>query len=85
MIIRSPKDLALFVQDQRKLRKVSQVEVSGLARVKQSTVSALENKPEGTKLETLFRVLTVMNLELEVNFKDEKLFAKRKALWNEEW
>ena len=43
--IRSPNELALFAMSQRKKLKLSQVEVGQLVGLKQSTVSAFENKP----------------------------------------
>lgn len=81
MIIHSPKDLALIVMDQRKKVKLSQSEVGDLVGLKQTTISAFENKPENTKLDTLFRILSAVNIEISISPKDKPF----KAEWKEEW
>jgi HTH-type transcriptional regulator / antitoxin HipB len=83
MLIRSPKELALFIANQRKKLKLSQVEVSDLVGLKQKTISALENKPESTQLDTLFRVLSALNLDIKVLTKDGIPIIKTQ--WKEEW
>jgi HTH-type transcriptional regulator/antitoxin HipB len=81
--IRSPNELALFAMSQRKKLKLSQVEVGQLVGLKQSTVSAFENKPHGTQLETLFRLLSALNLELNLSEKNEPTRAP--SAWKDEW
>jgi len=83
MLIHSPKDLALIVMNQRKKLKLSQFEVGDLVGLKQTTVSAFENKPESTKLDTLFRILSAVGLDINILKKDEP--AKTEAQWKEEW
>lgn len=80
MYIRAPKELALLVFNQRKKLKLSQTEVANRVGLKQKSISAFENKPENTKLETLFLILSAVNLNISVLRKDEKLLA-----WKEEW
>lgn len=82
MLIHSPKNLALMVISQRKRLKLSQAEVANLVGLKQQTVSAFELKPEGTKLDTLFRILSAVKLDIRVLSKDDKTFSSR---WKEEW
>ena len=81
--IRSPNELALFAMSQRKKLKLSQVEVGQLVGLKQSTVSAFENKPHGTQLETLFRLLSALNLELNLSEKNEP--TRVPSAWKDEW
>lgn len=83
MLIQSPKELALFIINQRKKLKLSQKEVGNLVGLKQKTLSALENKPENTQLETLFRVLSALNLNIKMLAKDEAPLTKNR--WKEEW
>ncbi|WP_239998818.1 helix-turn-helix domain-containing protein [Photobacterium phosphoreum] len=52
MQITSAKILANAVRDQRKTRNITQSETAKLVGIKQNTVSAFENNPDGTKLET---------------------------------
>ena len=82
MFVRSPKELALFIISQRKKLKLSQTGVSNLVGLKQKTISGFENNPGSTKLETLFRILSALNLDIEIVSKDD---APSKTRWKEEW
>ncbi len=66
MKVTSPASLASTVRDQRTLNKLSQVKAAERVGIKQTTVSDFENKPESTKLETLFKILSSLDLELHV-------------------
>ena len=83
MLVRSPKELALLVINQRKKLKLSQAEVANLVGLKQKTISAFENKPEGTKLETLFQIISAVNLDVSVLAKDKTTTID--SQWKEEW
>jgi len=83
MLTRSPKELALLVSNQRKKLKLSQTEVANLVGLKQKTISAFENKPEGTKLETLFHILSAVKLDITVLAKDKATITE--SQWKEEW
>ena len=83
MLIHSPKELGLLITNQRKKLKLSQMEVSNLVGLKQKTISALENKSESTQLDTLFRVLSALNLDMKLLAKDEAPVTKTR--WKEEW
>lgn len=82
MFIRSPKELAQLVVSQRKKLKLSQTEVGDLVGLKQKTISAFENKPESTKLDTLFLILSAVGLDVMITTKDNSNFTKQ---WKEEW
>lgn len=71
MLIRSPKELALFVINRRRELKLSQAELGDLVGLKQQTISAFENKPESTKLDTLFRILSSAKTDLKLFAKDD--------------
>ena len=83
MIIHSPKALALLVINQRKKLKLSQAEVGNRVGLKQKTISAFENKPEGTKIDTLFHILSAVNLDVRMSPKDE--ISTGQTEWKEEW
>lgn len=55
---------------------MNQTQTAELIGIKQTTVSDFENKPESTKLETLFKILAALDLELHVtkhgSAQDEK-------------
>lgn len=83
MLIRSPKELALHINNHRKKLKLSQRSVGKLVGIKQQTISQFELKPESTQLETLFRILSALNLDLKIVAKNET--EKTKSSWKEEW
>jgi HTH-type transcriptional regulator/antitoxin HipB len=83
MLIHSPKELALFVINQRKNRKLSQAEVGKRVGLKQQTISEFERRPEGTKLNTLFSILSAVNLDIQISSKDDS--GSTKTSWNKEW
>jgi len=61
--------------------KLTQTDVGKLVGLKQQTISEFENNPEGTKLSTLFRILSAIKLELYLSEKNKPL----KSAWKEEW
>ncbi len=72
MIIRSAKDLALYLNDQRKQLKMSQTEVADLVGLKQDTVSKFENSPDNSRIDTLFRILSALNLNISLVEKNQE-------------
>jgi HTH-type transcriptional regulator / antitoxin HipB len=82
MIVHSSQEIAEFIKDRRKRRKFSQSEVGDRVGIKQATVSGFENKPESTKLETLFKLLAALDLELQVVPKEA---SKATRAWDQEW
>ena len=86
MLIHSPHDLAQYYRDQRKQRGVSQTAIAEDVAVRQDTVSKFENKPDNVRLETLFRLLSALDLELHLVPKEESLSnALNKKEWTEAW
>ncbi|HAT1597785.1 TPA: helix-turn-helix domain-containing protein [Legionella pneumophila] len=72
MIIRSAKDLALYLNDRRKQLKMSQSEVADLVGLKQDTISKFENSPDNSRIDTLFRILSALNLNISLVEKGQK-------------
>lgn len=83
MLIHSPKELVLLINRQRKKLKLSQAEIGKLVGLKQQTISEFELKPESTQLDTLFRILSALNLEVKLVTKDDADTLKTK--WDAEW
>ncbi|MCW5589294.1 MAG: helix-turn-helix domain-containing protein [Legionellales bacterium] len=81
--IHSPKELALMVVEKRKKLKLSQSMVAKQVGLKQQTVSAFENKPESTKLETLFQILSAVEMDITLLSKTEVIAEDKQ--WREEW
>lgn len=54
--------------------------------IKQTTVSAFENTPESTKLDTLFKLLAALDFELHVQPRNSNAETQSSnQQWNEEW
>lgn len=83
MIISSPTVLAEYARDRRKQMGLNQSEVGDRTGIRQVTVSAFENRPDGTKLETLFKLLSALELELQIVPKEQA--SNTSQGWNEEW
>jgi HTH-type transcriptional regulator/antitoxin HipB len=83
VLINSPKDLALLIINQRKKLKLSQSKIGDLVGLRQATISAFEKHPEHTKIEALFQILSVVNLNIEVAPKSE--FLNKQDKWDAEW
>ena len=66
MIITSPKMLSHVIREFRYKDNISQTDIAKQAGIKQATISTFENTPESTKIETLFKILTALELELVV-------------------
>ena len=62
--IRSPSQLAQFLKQSRKSRKLSQKELADLAGVPQVTISSIESGARNPSIPTLFSLLVAMDLEL---------------------
>ncbi|VDZ89042.1 XRE family transcriptional regulator [Lelliottia amnigena] len=58
--------LANAMRDQRKALELTQAEAAERVGMKQTTVSGFEQNPDTSKLETLFRLLSALDLELHV-------------------
>lgn len=82
MKITSPELLAQTVRNGRLNHHLSQQSVAELASIKQSTLSAFENHPERSRVETLFRLLSALNLELHITERDQ---PQEKTGWEQEW
>lgn len=66
MKITSSKLLANVLRNYRIEQNKTQGQVGNTVGVKQATISSFENNPDSTKLETLFKILNALNLELSV-------------------
>ncbi len=86
MLIHSPTDLAQYYRDQRKLHGVSQVTVAEEIAVRQDTVSKFELKPDNVRLETVFRLLAALDLEMHIVPKGQSASVDEKTKeWSEPW
>lgn len=66
MVVTTASMLAHVLREFRYQQNLSQSELARLAMVKQATISAFENNPDSTKIETLFKLLTALELEFVI-------------------
>jgi len=85
MLIHTPVDLAQFYRDQRRQRGLSQAAVGQEISLRQDTVSKFEIKPDNTRLETLFRLLAALDLELHLVPKGPSGHNPGQSGWTEPW
>lgn len=79
-LIYSAKSLGSALKRRRKEKKLTQREVGKDFNIDQTTVSSIEQGAKGTRLETLFRILAA--LELEIVIKPKKIInLKNKENW----
>jgi len=79
MLIHSPIDLAQYYRDQRKQQGLSQTAIAEEIAVRQDTVSKFELKPDNVRLDTLFRLLAALDMEIHIVPKGQK------KGWTEPW
>lgn len=84
MLIPTMDVLSEVIRDRRVVRKLNQGQVGQLVGIKQTTVSALENRPEKSRVETLFKVLSALGLELHIVQKDA-VTQEQSDDWEQPW
>ncbi|WLI78852.1 helix-turn-helix domain-containing protein [Kosakonia sp. H02] len=82
MKITSPEQLAIFLKDARKKEKLPQDQLAEKVGLRQETISKFENSPAKTQVETLFKILSAMNMELHLEKRSENSTTQA---WKEEW
>lgn len=68
----SPKLLGSVLRRIRRLKKLNQTEVGRDFVLDQTTISSIESGAEGTRIETIFRLLAALELEMVIRTKDAK-------------
>ncbi|GHA16072.1 helix-turn-helix domain-containing protein [Oceanisphaera arctica] len=88
MKVTNANQLSAYMKDVRLTQKLSQGKVAGKVGIRQDTVSSFELHPDTTKLETFFKILSALNLELAIqprNTTDTDPHIDTSAGWKEEW
>ncbi|HDR1021941.1 TPA: helix-turn-helix domain-containing protein [Pasteurella multocida] len=76
MTATTAKMLAHIIREFRYQQNLSQTDVAKLAGTKQATISVFENNPESTKLDTLFKILSGLELELVIQPRNTNLLVE---------
>jgi len=77
----SPESLGFALREERKKKRLNQTELGMPVGVDQTTVSKVEQGNSGTRLDTLFRLLSVLDLELVLQSKDVPSDKTSKEDW----
>jgi HTH-type transcriptional regulator/antitoxin HipB len=93
MKVTNAKQLSAYLKDTRLNEQLSQSKVASKVGIRQDTVSSFELNPDSTKLETLFKILSALNLELDIKIRNPQLVDERRrdnaivpdSEWKEEW
>ena len=62
----TPEVLGRIIADSRKSQGLTQEQLGEQMGVRQATVSKIERSPRDSRLDTLFRALAALNLELKI-------------------
>jgi HTH-type transcriptional regulator / antitoxin HipB len=84
MKVTTTKQLANYLQDTRHNQGISQSKIAEKIGLRQGTVSNFEQNPASTKLDTLFKLLSALELEIEIKPRNPEQNAKTSA-WDQEW
>lgn len=84
MKVTTAKQLANYLQDIRQSQGLSQSKIGEKIGLRQGTVSNFEQNPESTKLESLFKLLSALELEIEIKPRNSKQSLKTPS-WDQEW
>lgn len=82
MKITSPELLARVMKNARVDRRLSQQSAADLVGIKQTTVSSFENHPDRSRVETLFKLLSALELELHITERGQPSAGTG---WKQEW
>ncbi len=66
LVVRQPRQLGAIIQDERRRQGMTQQQLASLIGLQQKTISAIENGSAGTKLDTLFRVIGTLDLDVQI-------------------
>jgi len=79
--IQTPKQLAQVLQGFRKRSRLTQSEAGSKAGLLPKTVSSLEATPERTRVESLFRLLSALQVELVLRDKHSGSIPSSRSDW----
>jgi HTH-type transcriptional regulator/antitoxin HipB len=68
-VVYSPKSLGIAIKQRRKAKKLSQHNAGLSFKLDQTTISSIEQGAPGTRLETIFRMLAALDLEMIIKPK----------------
>ena len=87
MKVTNSTQLSAYLKDIRQTRKLSQEKVACKVGIRQDTVSSFERNADATKLVTLFKILSALELELVIQPRNSPpgVAEENGGGWKEEW
>ena len=88
MKITTTKQLSAYIQDVRQSQGLSQAKIGEKIGLRQGTISNFEQNPDSTKLDTFFKLLSALELEIELkprNASDSDAGPSNNKQWAQEW
>jgi HTH-type transcriptional regulator / antitoxin HipB len=80
-VVRTPQQLSQTLRAQRSRKGLTQSLAGATVGLLPKTISALETRPEGSSIESLFRLLSALNLELLVREKSSSGHDRSHSEW----
>lgn len=84
-IIATPAQLSHVLRNVRKAKALSQQETGRKVGLLQKSVSALENHPESATIESFFKLLSALDLELHISPKKSEIDRNLTVADRGEW
>lgn len=88
MKITTTKQLSAYIQDVRQSQGLSQAKIGEKIGLRQGTISNFEQNPDSTKLDTFFKLISALELEIELkprNASDCDTGTSDNKKWTQEW
>ncbi|OGO29025.1 MAG: hypothetical protein A2W33_07480 [Chloroflexi bacterium RBG_16_52_11] len=79
--VHTPQQLAQVLRGQRTSKRLTQKAVGASVGLLPKTISAMESSPERSSVESLFKLLSALNLELVLRSKSSGSTASRSPEW----
>jgi len=79
--VHTPQQLAQVLRGQRTSTRLTQKAVGASVGLLPKTISAMESSPERSSVESLFKLLSALNLELVLRSKSSGSTASRSPEW----
>jgi len=83
MKITTTEQLSAYLRDIRLSENLSQSEIAKKVGIRQDTVSSFELKAASTKMETFFKILSALELDIEIISRNSE--QSNDNDWPEEW
>lgn len=80
-VARTPKQLAQILRSQRKSRRLTQKAAGALVGLLPKTISALETVPERSSVDSLFKLLSALEVELVIRSKSSGSGRRPSSEW----